>query len=354
MSARYKIPTKLITMISVAVCVWSVWLLGLGPANAFGYIVDNWQVALTMVGGSLIAGISSVGGGAVAFPVFTKMLHVAPADAKVFSLAIQSVGMTAAAITIWRNRIPVDWTVVYYGSLGGLLGMGLGCSFLQVAVLSPAVLKLSFTAVLASFAMTLLYLNHSQRECHERVPVWGFNEVCIVVAAGTIGGLMSALIGNGIDIFLFSVMVLLFRVSEKVSTPTSVILMAINAVVGFGLNALLMDSFNEVVQSYWFAAIPIVVIGAPLGAIICNFLARQAIANLLVSLIAIEVVSSLLLVPLDFAIGSFSLMVLIVFSGLNYWMYRVQFYEPRVFSPTPLSGTEAVSPLATKPTMARF
>jgi uncharacterized membrane protein YfcA len=44
------------------------------------------------------------------------------------------------------------------------------------------------------------------------------------------GGLMSGLVG--IDIVTFSVMVLLFRISEKIATPTSVILMALNAVIG--------------------------------------------------------------------------------------------------------------------------
>jgi hypothetical protein len=56
-----------------------------------------WVVRLSF--GSMIAGGTSLGGGAVAFPVFTKVLHITPYDAKVFSLAIQSVGMSAASLT---------------------------------------------------------------------------------------------------------------------------------------------------------------------------------------------------------------------------------------------------------------
>lgn len=55
---------------------------------------------------------------------------------------------------------------------------------------------------------------------------------------------MSGLVGNGIDIITFSVMVLLFRLSEKIATPTSVILMAINALVGFALHALVIGNFT--------------------------------------------------------------------------------------------------------------
>jgi hypothetical protein len=52
----------------------------------FNYIQDHWQVSLTMIFGSLIAGATSEGGGAVAFPVFTKLLDINPTDAKNFHL----------------------------------------------------------------------------------------------------------------------------------------------------------------------------------------------------------------------------------------------------------------------------
>ena len=45
-------------------------------------------------------------------------------------------------------------------------------------------------------------------------------------------GIFSAVAGSGVDICSFSVLTLLFRVSEKVATPTSIVLMAINASVG--------------------------------------------------------------------------------------------------------------------------
>ena len=62
-----------------------------------GSQADNAQVAgywasITMVFGSMIAGATSVGGGAVAFPVFTLALGVTPLVARDFSLMIQTVG----------------------------------------------------------------------------------------------------------------------------------------------------------------------------------------------------------------------------------------------------------------------
>ena len=92
----------------VAVVVWTAWLTSLGSSSAFSHLIANWQISLTMVFGSMVAGGTATGGGAVAFPVFTKLLHIPPHDAKVFCLAIQSVGMSAAALTILVKGLRVD------------------------------------------------------------------------------------------------------------------------------------------------------------------------------------------------------------------------------------------------------
>ena len=313
-------------IVAIAIAVWTAWLTLLSPQMAFSYLRDNWQVALTMVFGSAIAGGTSVGGGAVAFPVFTKVLHIAPQDAKLFSLAIQSVGMTAASVAIILTGIRVEWRAILWGSLGGIFGIGLGSGFL--ASLLPAdVIKMSFTLMLASFAITLLALNRQGRECHLSVPIWRVGEWGIIVGAGFGGGIMSGLVGNGIDIVVFSVMVLLFRISEKVATPTSVILMAVNALVGFGLHTFIWGDFSDPAHSYWLGAIPVVVVGAPLGAMFCNLLQRETIANILIGLIGIELVTSLILIPLRPIAVCCSLIALILFSCLNYWMYRNQAYQ---------------------------
>ena len=317
---------KRFVIISIAFGVWTTWLIVLSPASAFSHFFSNWQVALTMVFGSTVAGATSLGGGAVAFPVLTKLLHVASHDAKVFSLAIQSVGMGAATAAICLTRIKVEWKVVLWGSLGGILGIWLGLG-LFAPFLPPDVLKMSFTFMLASFGITLLALNRVERECHSQIPVWRMQEKLIVFGAGLLGGIMSGLVGNGIDIFAFAAMVLLFRMSEKVATPTSVILMAFNAMVGLTLQVFIFHDFTTVVQSYWFAAIPVVVVGAPFGAMLCSRMSRQTIANILISLVGIELITSLLLIPLTLKVVSSSVAMLLICSYLNYLMYRNQSYE---------------------------
>ena len=66
----------------ITVFVWSVWLILLGPISAINVLQAYWPVTLTMLFGSVVAGGTSMGGGAVAFPVLTKLLDVPPHEAK--------------------------------------------------------------------------------------------------------------------------------------------------------------------------------------------------------------------------------------------------------------------------------
>jgi uncharacterized membrane protein YfcA len=70
-----------------------------------------------------------------------------------------------------------------------------------------------------------------------------------------IGGAVSALVGSGANVVAFMAMVLLFRVSEKVATPTTVLLMAIVSLAGFIFHLAILRDFGPVVTSYWLAAV---------------------------------------------------------------------------------------------------
>jgi amino acid permease len=70
-------------------------------------------------------------------------------------------------------------------------------------------------------------------------------------------------------------------------------------VPGFLLRVLLFRDFTPTVMGYWLAAVLIVAVGAPLGALICSHMKRHAIALLLLFLIVLEFLSTLLLVPMS-------------------------------------------------------
>lgn len=314
-----------------AIAAWTLWLTALGPATAITNFIAHWQVAMTMIFGSLVAGGTSMGGGAIAFPVLTKWLEIPPHEAKVFSLAIQSVGMGAASLTIVAMRSEVEWRFIRWVGLGSIPGIIFGSVFLA-PILPPEAIKISFTMMVSSFAILLFVLHRTRRGRNLTIPTWRKRERVLSLGVGLVGGIISSLVGSGLDIFSFSVMVLLFGLCEKVSTPTSVILMAINAWTGFILHQYFIGDFIDPVRNYWLAALPIVVVGAPTGAVLCSLLKRQTIAKILIGLISIELVSSLILIPLNSTLISFSLCVFVLFSLIYYWMYQTKMYVQKVDS----------------------
>ena len=74
-------------------------------------------------------------------------------------------------------------------------------------------------------------------------------------------GRFRLLLSSGIDICTFSILALLFRVSEKVATPTSVVLMAINTLVGFMYRQLAMGGVESEAMRFFTVCVPVVVIG---------------------------------------------------------------------------------------------
>lgn len=317
--------TPLFFSLGFAVLIWLLWYrLTLPETGAI--MQNNWRISLTMVFGSFIAGATSEGGGVVAFPVFTKLFHIPPIDAKIFSLAIQSIGMMSATLTIIVMRVKVEWRIIFWGSLGGVPGIFLGAAILT-PLLPPDLVRMLFTVMLTSFAFTLGMLNWGHRHYNETLNRFACKENLTVLVTGVFGGIISGLVGNGIDIICFSVMILLFRLTEKVATPTSVVLMAFNSVIGFGLHLNYLGGFSPQVQNYWLAAVPVVVVGAPFGAYICTRLQNHTIAYILIALILVELISSLLIIPLSPMIISISAMVFLFFSLVYWLMSKITYYH---------------------------
>ncbi len=312
----------------IALIVWTIWLIA-GGHFALHHLVADWRVALTMVFGSLVGGGTSEGGGAIAFPIFTKLLHIAPRDARNFSLAIQSVGMGAASMSILYLRIPIERRALVYAGLPGVLGVVAGAYFVAPYI-PPVFVRTSFTVLVSSMGVALLLVNRERDALrHGGMPLLGVREKSVLIAAGFLGGVVSALVGTGENSVAFMVMVLLFRVSEKIVTPTTVLLMTMVTIPGFLLHLFVLHDFSPAVMGYWLAAVPVVAVGAPMGALICSHMKRHTIVLLLLVLIALEFVSTLLLVPMSQPVLCVSLVTLIVFGSLDCVMSRTTKYHPR-------------------------
>ena len=92
-------------------------------------------------------------------------------------------------------------------------------------------------------------------------------------------------------------------------------------------------------MGYWLAAVPVVAVGAPLGALICSHMKRHAIVLLL---IALEFLSTLLLVPMSGPVLWASLATLAVCGSIDWVMSRATRYRPESLRPAALAPETGV------------
>lgn len=276
--------------------VYVVWTTYMFASDSWYLFKDFWPISLTMSAGSFVAGATAEGGAAIAFPVFTKVLHIPPPDARTFGLMIQSVGMSMAALVIIVRQVPILPRVILWVSVGGVFGQILGTFWLS---LGTPYSKILFTFVAAVFGVALAISRWGLKwEPRSTLPTFGRGSIAIYITIGVAGGAFAANTGSGIDIATFIFLTLAIGINEKVSTPTTVIIMAINSIVGFALQGLVVGDIG-IAFNYWLVAIPIVVIGAPLGAYAASYATRDMIIGLLLSLITLELVTTIILIPMS-------------------------------------------------------
>lgn len=290
---RYPLRTYWIVALSIVL----LWALTMQQLGWWAMLADTWPMSLTMIIGSFIAGATAEGGGAVAFPVFTKLFDIAPSDAKIFSFMIQSFGMTMAGLVIWLRGIRVLWNVVALALPAGIAGLIIGELLLDFPDPYP---RLIFTITAAIFGAFLLinrwWVNGrtidalSMRSLSTGLPI---------AITALIGGMLSSVMGVGLDMSLFIVLTLLYGVNEKISTPTTVVLMGLLSVAGFFWHGVVTHTIPPEVWRYWMSCIPVVIFGAPLGAWYCERVQRDHLIGILILLIFLELVSTIWLIPID-------------------------------------------------------
>ena len=251
--------------------VWLYLVLGLGlwpEAKA------HWPIAVAMTFGSYAAGSTPMGGGTVGFPVLVLLFELPASLGRDFSFAVQAIGMTSASIFILARRQPVAWGMLKGAIIGSLIGTPLGIWF--IAPFIPELwIKLVFAVIWASFGILHLYrineiAGHSgMTEFDER---W---DLKAGIWIGLISGAtVAAVTGVGIDMVLYTALILLCRTDLKIAIPTSVIIMAFSSVLGVLVKNLTTGMQPGVFEN-WLAAAPVVALGAPLGAYIVAIIGRK-------------------------------------------------------------------------------
>lgn len=250
---------------------WSWLVFGQGKWDD---VQAHWPIALAMALGSYVAGSTPMGGGTVGFPILVLLLDQSASLGRDFSFAVQSIGMTSASIFILARRQPLAWSMLKGAMLGAFFATPLGIWF--IAPLIPELwIKVVFAVAWASFGLLHLYrlneiASHSgMTDFDER---WDFRVGIII---GTLAGAtVAAVTGVGIDMVLYTALVLLCRADLKIAIPTSVIIMAFTSLLGIAVKNL-TTGLQPGVYENWLAAAPIVCLGAPLGVFVVSFIGRK-------------------------------------------------------------------------------
>jgi uncharacterized membrane protein YfcA len=344
-----KARTRRALALSVVVAV--VWLVFVTTSGHWGRVLDRWVAAVTMVFGSIVAGSTPQGGGAIAFPVFTKILEVPATVARSFSLCIQTIGMGTAALAIVVSGRRVDWGSIRLLTPAAVVGF-MGAAWLigqpdepfWPSTLPSPYVKVTFTIVVV--AMALVVWMSSRAWVSERVDELDQHSaraVVLLLCSGLAGGVASFLVGSGADVFTYLGLVALLGLSAGVGVPTSVVVMAIVSTVGFvlfgivdGQLAIDLGPNGDVVAvggealpgplpaerydlyGMWLAAAPIVGFGAPLGSWAASKVSDRALARVVVGLALVELLTTAIFLTelrTDPVLALYAIIGLVVFSA---------------------------------------
>jgi uncharacterized protein len=304
--------------------VLSIWFWYMIEENSFEIYTRQWATVITMIFGSFIAGASPEGSAAIAYPIFTLILKIAPPVARNFAFAIQSIGMTSATLLIIGMRLKVDWNYIIFVTIGGVFGLFLG-TYYVVPYVSPVQAKLFFVSLYLSFGIALWMQNlRPQREVFDKIENFKNSDKGRLIIFGLVGGIISSIFGTGINIFTFCLMTIYYRVSEKVATPSSVIIMTIETILGLFIHTQLINDFQPEAFEIWLACVPFVAVFAPLGAFVISKMPRKGIATLLYIILIVQFFGAIIVIKPSLIQLSICGLILMLGIGLFSYLARVR------------------------------
>ncbi|VDM77746.1 unnamed protein product [Strongylus vulgaris] len=339
---------KFVAMLIPFLIVQSIWWMNAIRWNFFRWYPDYWHMPVTMLLGSFVGGtLGAIPGFIIGVhfidPLFNgpqkKMMFVAIWTAFAIALAILNSQKRATFREIpefcfWKGFV-LFVTGVVGGTLGAIPGFIIGVHFVNRSIFNGPQKKMMFVAIWTAFAIALAILNSQKRATFREIPEFCFWKGFVLFVTGFVGGvfdafagsgidicifsiitllfrvtektatpttvalkgIFDAFAGSGIDICIFSIITLLFRVTEKTATPTTVALKGINAVIAFYYRAAMMADISEMAWKYFALTIPVASAMGPLGSFLGSHLHRQAVASFVYILEAVALIGFLFTKP---------------------------------------------------------
>lgn len=256
------------------------WLWALLTGPGFGLFESHWPFSVMMIFGSMIAGFTPEGGGAVAYPILNLYFSITPDVARDFSLAIQSVGMVSAAIYILTRKAR-PWRRYRHIPVYALFNM-LGFVFMSAIfhLIPFKVMQMLFVSLAVAFIAAYMLTRGSGTETEFSIE--RSSKFMILSAWCFAGGCAAALFGTGSDMLIYIALTCYYRIREKESTDISIILMATMSLFGIAYRGLVMGDISPEVFDMWLVAAPVVVLFGPLGNKLLQYVSKEKMLWLVV------------------------------------------------------------------------
>ncbi len=162
--------------------------------------------------------------------------------------------------------------MLVYAVGGAAVGMLLG-TIVIAPLIPPNFVKLVFACMWMSFAILTIAKNREFCAIKGVAPIDPAVARNTGIIVGLLGGVIASIIGLGVEMALYTVLVLLFRCDLKIAVPTAVSGMAMASVMGVGVHLWVGDIPRDVVMKF-LAAGPLVIFGAPIGTYIVSVIPR--------------------------------------------------------------------------------
>ncbi|EHM5171588.1 sulfite exporter TauE/SafE family protein [Salmonella enterica] len=241
-----------------------------------------------MMFGAFIGSATPVGGGVIAFPVLSFIKHAPSSEAATFCLAMQAFGMTAASLTIYKNKIKVNSFLIIYSTVIATLGYLVGLAYIQNPFSSVS-LKIFFSSFWLTFGIAIYLLRRKNKVMltMRNKGEMASSKMLTLGIISFIGGVITSWIGNGIDVMFFCALILIFSESESIATASAVVVMSLisifSTIINFGTG-----NYSTHTLEYLSATIPIVIFFAPLGIMYATKRGDLFIRKLLLLIVTIQ------------------------------------------------------------------
>jgi uncharacterized membrane protein YfcA len=143
----------------------------------------------------------------------------------------------------------------------------------------------------------------------------------IGLLVGVVGGIIASVIGVGVEMVLYTTLVLLYRCDVKISVPTAVSAMAVTSVLGVVARLSFGHITHDVILKF-LAAGPFAIFGAPIGTYIVSILPRLRTLYFISVLCMMQFIWTLTRIERTVLEWTFIMIALVSASTIFYWMYR--------------------------------